>query len=1591
MIGGRGVLRDAPPFPILQAKGSVLEMSDVRREPSFLFARARAIRNACVAALLAVAPALAQTPPGTTIVNVATVATGSTQVVSNAATTRVAAAYAIDGVRLTVAPTGTVLPGQRLTYTLTATNTSNAPLTGVRLELPLDDDLQIAGSPTGPQRGYDVATRSAWWSVDAMAPGAQTSFTVEAVVRSDAPAETRIELVGRALAAELSEPVPSNPVLSVVLPPLVAVEKRVDRATAIPGEAVGYTVVVRHTGAFPDLAEATLVDTLPEQLRYVPGSLRVDGVAAGEPAIDSTGRVLRVPVGPLPAGTVRVVRMAARVAATARAGEALNRAQVLARTTGGFDTASNVASAAMTVVPGPFRQEAHLIGRVFVDDDRDGEPDPGEPGVPGVLVVAEDGRGAVTDITGQWHLEGVRAGSHVVRLDRATLPETLLPAEGGADWGGDRGSRIVVARTASLAIADLPVGPPGAARCRVASGDAVLTLPAASLLDAQGGASRTVDVHLEQAAQYLVDLGSRSPDALVVGCPGFERSTPEIRRRLRDLIARRAGTAAPPPDSPATSGASAAKDPLELVVREAPAAVAIVAPADGHRAGRSQLAVEVAYPAGSRPRLEVNGVDVPESRIGATSTLPSRGISASRYVGVPLVVGPNLLRFRADGAEGTVERVVHVPGPLAALRLSPPESRWLADGATPGRVRIEAVDAGGMRVAESPVVTVEIDGARPLAPDADPGTEGWQVALADGAASIDLAPRTFPGRVGVRARREELEAEILVEVLPAGGAWRLVGLAEGRVAGDGGVEGEGGVPPGPDAEALGSDGRVALLARGPIGRDARLTVSLDTARRRDPSRLFGGFEPDRFFPVYGDASIESRETERQGPLYVRVDAPGGFAQYGDFATGFERTELARYDRRLSGVSGRGRFGRFELEGFAAPTEQAVVRDLFSPDGTSGPYLLSRRPVIARSERIVVETRDRYRDDVVLARRELLADLDYDLDPEAGTILFRGPVAPFDAELNPVRVVVLYEIDGSSPSKLVAGGRFAFHPDDRVDAGVSLVHEDRLGGALDLWGVDLAWRPVPGTSVRAEVAGTDDAGSRATATRLEARGRTPHHLSWEVAWRDIPAGFANPTLLSAPEVGSRRLGGSLLWDPGRDWRVKAEAFSQDDLETDVSRDVALVSAERRFARVSLLGGLHAVSADSAGASSSATLAEAGIRGRLGRRFTAELSRRESLGGEATLGYGPRTLAGLGYDLAEGRRLFLRHEAESGDGQTRDRTAVGVETRLGANTKATARYEMQGGASGTALRSLTGIETVLPLRPGWSLQLAASRVDTTRGDGASDFTTLAAGVERRAGDSLFSGRWETSLQTLETRHVATVSGAMRASPSWMLFARERLFLSSPDRGGRAARAEGLWGAAFRPFAGRWQALFRLDHVTSGGEPTTPGGIVSSPPPAASVPGLGTDPSRSSLGPDLRTLVVAVGARASARQRLAATLAFRQVDAEPAIGAGSSLTSLLGLHYTAEVHPRWTLGASARRFDQRDTGTSSFGAGFEAGYLVVRNLWVLGGWNVIGFRDAGFSALDRTDRGPFVAVRFKFDERTIEALQDWRLDRPGVTERR
>jgi uncharacterized repeat protein (TIGR01451 family) len=1395
----------------------------------------------------------------------------------------------------------------------------------------------------------------------------------------------------------------SNPVVTGVMPPVLRVSKRADRSAAIPGDGVVFAVTVAHTGTETSLTEVTLTDVLPAEMRYVAGSARLDGDPAPDPVVGPGGRALRFDVGPMAPGDVHELVLAVVLGPASRTGAVVNEVFAEGGTPGGGLVISPPAFASVTVVPGPFRREAVLVGRVFIDDDGDGQAGPGEPGVPGAMILMEDGRGARTDITGRWHIDGVRPGLHVVRVDPASLPESVMPLAAGADWAGDRSTRFIEARPSTLVVTDFPMGPGEAPRCTLRAGPARLDLPAAHLLDRDGRVSTPGGVHLDAASDWFLDGGLSREQNVDVECAGIVGSAQYVlAAAVHDRILARGGGPTMDTLSGSDTEPSAEQARVEGVLRTSSNRPAILAPAQGAVAERGRIDVEVLFPDDAVPHLSVNGNPVDPARIGERSDLECRHISLARYVGIRLEPGANLIAFRAAAAGidplsvPPVTTTVLLPGEPVELRARAPGGHWIADGVTPAVLVVEAVDAAGVPSPRTLVVTVAADGMMPLSTDVDVDAEGFQARIRDGRAEIRFAPPTIPGRAEIRVATDTFEYEAAVEIHAGSGSWRIVGMAEARLAGDAGVEGDGGVAPGVDDGISDSDGRLAFFASGPVGKASRLTLSVDTDRKRDRDRLERDFAPDTFYPAVGDSSTNIDEAASQGKLFARLDGPRGWARWGDFATGFARTELTRYDRRMTGAAGSMALGRFNVEGFATSTDQQSRQDIFEADGSSGPYLLTGAPVIVRSESVIVEVRDRFETDKVVSRQIKRRDVEYSLDPVSGTLLFSGPVQAVDAELNPVRIVVSYETRGSAGDQLTGGTRISFAGNEAVELAATAIFEERQEQNLGLYGFDMVWRPGPGTLVKGEV-GISDAGSRAQAVQLEIKSRPRTELGWELSYRDLDGDYANPGYLGHPELGSRRWGGSFVWQPVDLWRIRGEAFAQDDRRTGFERTVAGADAERRIGALTVLAGLKRVETESPTLGrGAATMASAGVRGSPGDRWTAELIREEAIGGDNAPGYPSRTSAGVAYRMRDDLRLFLRQEFQSGDGPERDRTVAGVEGRSGPHTKASSKYTLECGLDSSSLRALTGVETLLPLDERNSIRFAVARLDTTFGDGGADYTTLSTGHEYRAGRYLLSTRYEVRIGESADRHFLTTSGAFRSGDAWSYYLRERVSLADPDSGSGGFRAEGLFGAAYRPPAGGSQLLVRADHSTAGGEAVGAGGVPSgtattepassfgSGSPAVVRPGIGIGYDRSFFDRDSHALSLATGARLTARQRLAVTAVARRVSADTDAGLPSTFTHLTSLHYTTQVHERWTVGGSLRRFAERYSKRLDYGYGAELGFLVLRNLWVTGGYNFAGFEDESSPGADETQRGPFVSVRFKFDERRLTQWNDLRLDR-------
>ena len=87
----------------------------------------------------------------------------------------------------------------------------------------------------------------------------------------------------------------------------------------------------------------------------------------------------------------------------------------------GYVFHSNVAKAFVKARKGVFTDKGFIVGRVFVDKNKNREFDEGEKGLANVKIYMEDGRYVITDSEGKYHFDNVDVGIHVLKIDRESI------------------------------------------------------------------------------------------------------------------------------------------------------------------------------------------------------------------------------------------------------------------------------------------------------------------------------------------------------------------------------------------------------------------------------------------------------------------------------------------------------------------------------------------------------------------------------------------------------------------------------------------------------------------------------------------------------------------------------------------------------------------------------------------------------------------------------------------------------------------------------------------------------------------------------------------------------------------------------------------------------------------------------------------------------------------------------------------------------------------------------------------------------------------------------------------------------------------
>ena len=1321
----------------------------------------------------------------------------------------------------------------------------------------------------------------------------------------------------------------------------LVVVKEADRTFGDVGDYINYTVTVQNVGTSASVGR--LHDTLPVGFRYVPGTTRIEQVFADDPTVADDAALLTFDFGAIAPGQTVTLDYALQIGPGAVFGTAINEAVM--RSPDGVEQISNIGRAAIELREDLLRQRSTIIGRV-TEQSCDGDDGWARPiargiGVSGVRLYMETGAYAVSDPDGLFHFEGVREGTHVVQVDEETLPQgyELMTCEENTRLAGVNNSQFV---------------------------------------DVQGGGIWRANFYLKQTGETAV-----------------------VEAR-EDYNAR-------------TDYENYDIDWLDTQ----DATPSIAYPGEDRTPSQTATHLGIVHGSDQTVSLVVNGRDVPTYLRSGSIRSTDGTVALSRYRGVPLETGRNVIvatiRDRDGETVTTLRRELHYVKTIARVIPMPDRSVLVADGRTVPEIAIRLEDEGGRAVHAGRITRLEVEppyafhdetglkslGDRERFSEAlvSPLSAAREVSVgADGIVRARLEPTLQTGKVTVNATLDNGRVvPVYMNLVPEKRDWILVGLAEGSAALDrvrgnaSALIANGANPDAVPSEDVMTDGRVAFFAKGMIKGEWLMTLALDTDKRksRRGSRADGDFlseiDPNAYYTLYGDRSYQEYEAQSRYPLYVKLEKQQAYALFGDFHTNVTEGRLTAYNRRLSGLKSEYLGEDIQVLGFAAETNQGFALDEIAADGTSGVYRLSNSNILAQSEEIVIETRDRVRPDVVLERRTMVRYLDYTLDYLTGELLFRLPVDATDADFNPKVIVADYETSQDAERNVTFGGRVQAQlgEDDRVQIGSTFVHEDgsnlAAGSESDQIGVDLQVKVSDNTHVRLEYAVTDTDGQPSADAKLAEVIHTSDRVAAEAYFREQDAGFGlgqrTSNTTSVRRYGARanyRLSETDDEETGERTtrRVEAQAYREENLSTGDARNAADVTLRQDGHTLNASAGLRVVRDELVDRDNrNSLLATAGVAYNIDKHdATVQLTHEQPLGGKDEVSSQPmRTSLAVSKQLGSRAQVTVRHDLLDGEFTRSNNTSVGATVTPWKGGQLTAASDMITNDSGRRIGATVGLDQQVRIDDHWSVSAGLrdrtvldsdSEYEQVAPDAAvsafernEDFTSAYVGLGYTSETTTGSVRGETRIAGASETYIGSLSAARSLTEVMSLAGSARLAVRMDELGERDTSVDVRLGASWRP---RDEGLVVFDRFD-----------VS---------------HRDDSSGFQQTKVVnnlAANTWINDRWQLTGNWGVKYTDTTVAGQSFDNVTNLLGAETRYDVRPKVDVGMRGQVMLQSGTDGAQYSYGPSVGFTPAKNVWISAGYNVEGFKDDDFEASEYSRKGPYVTMRIKFDQNTAEGL--------------
>lgn len=1004
----------------------------------------------------------------------------------------------------------------------------------------------------------------------------------------------------------------------------------------------------------------------------------------------------------------------------------------------------------------------------------------------------------------------------------------------------------------------------------------------------------------------------------------------------------------------------------------------ILDPAENAVSDLHRIAVTVMGKPSSEAKLYVN-----DQFVSAGEIRPD-GIHDFLNIAVP--DGPVSIRTEAGGAGDRIyvaERKIHVLGPPSKVLPYEDKLNLEADGSSEKLLRFEILDEWGYKLDNLKIATVELSHGSIMNKDIDSLSRGLQLPLDQGVLAFTVrAPETAARgilEISVSGKYYQFPLRFTTPSEPL----ILVGSL------DGGASNYQPFPEDanePDAENWRRNsgniagipfmygGRAALYAKGSIFKKYSFTASYDS-RRNYQDQFYRDIDPSQQYALYGDASSIEYDAQTQSQLFVKVERNESYLMYGDYNTGTGKGEFTAYNRTFNGLNGTVKLGSHSLNAFATVTDREMQLDEIRGEGISGYYYLTKSNITEYSEKIVIQTRDRYHPEIILKSEDQTRFRDYTINYEDGSIMFKQPVSALDADGNPVTIVVSYENKTGKRQSGIAGVNYQgiFFNKFSVDARV--VAEERFGSYYLLYGTHaelplLSWLSLKGEYAESRLPLSDGSSSRGNAYKAEFNLSPWDFLNVKGYYRTIDSLFVNESQSGrSTESASEKYGLNAVIGNDVIGRLSSEYYLQNNKMGSVnanSAEVFNVSYQRKFtSRGDFKIGYEDATRirNGSGADGSTELNSQLIRGsfsyKLGKKLSAIVEHDQNLRGNDQ-SKPTQSSIGLSYALSEKLSLFAKYRRLGGE-NAGNQFVVGLDSRVGENTQLNGKYEIGGVTGESRNRSTIGLKNKWVLSKSLTLNFAYENVASSDG-----FETPT--VEHQSLSLAFeylpeipwksSGKWEfrSGRESRQFNYMFATDFRIAQGLSMIAKSVYSTIKYKASDNDHVIKSDNQVGLAYRPE--------RSDHYNA----------------VAKIAYLIDENTHVSPQIYASRFILSMHHYWQPFDKLEIGMRLaRRVVTDEEIGnfKDQSVTDFIALRMEYDISLRWYAAADLRYISLLPLKESKIGASVEAGYLLTRNLQLGLGYALLNYDDPDFSSQNYLYKNIFLTLQMKFSENIF----DWK----------